>query len=40
MTVPKSKINEWNDRIALTNQIQYWIENTTEKMVEIVQLYY
>jgi EsV-1-7 cysteine-rich motif len=41
MTVPKSKINEWNDRIvALTNQIQYWIENTTDKMVEIVQLYY
>ena len=41
MTVPKNKVDEWNNRITdLNNQIQYWIDNTTDKTVEIIELYY
>ena len=41
MTVKKCKIVEWAERInALNNQIQYWIDNTPDKMIETVQLYY
>jgi hypothetical protein len=36
-----SKKEEWNDRIkVLKEQIQYWINNPTEKTVEIVELFY
>ena len=32
---------EWNNRlIILQNQIQYWINNKPEKMIEIIQLFY
>jgi hypothetical protein len=32
---------EWANRIdSLKQQIQYWVENTTEKTVEIVELFY
>ena len=41
MTVPKNKVDEWNNRITdLNNKIQYWIDNTTDKTVEIIELYY
>lgn len=39
--VKKSKMNEWSERLnALKYWVEYWIENRTDKMVEIVQLYY
>ena len=32
---------EWKERInTLKTQIQYWIDNSTEKTVEIIELYY
>jgi len=39
--VSKSKENEWNNRLdVLKNQIQYWLDNTTDKTIEIIQLFY
>ena len=39
--VTKNNNKEWNNRLnALKKQIQYWIDNNTDKMVEIIQLYY
>ena len=41
MTIVKSKVNEWEERIQnLIQQIQYWIENPTEKTIEIIELFY
>ena len=41
MTITKSKQPEWEERInCLKQQIQYWIDNPTEKTVEIVELFY
>ena len=41
LTVPKNKVKEWESRIAdLINHIQYWVDNTAEKTVEIFPLYY
>lgn len=38
--VVKNK-KSWDDRLqTLLSQIQYWIENPTEKTVEIIELYY
>jgi len=32
---------EWNNRLeSLKNLIQYWVENETDKTIEIIQLYY
>jgi hypothetical protein len=40
-TIKKTKIKEWNKRLEyLKNQVQYWIDNKTDKTVEIVQLFY
>lgn len=39
--ISKSKLTEWEDRICtLKNAIQYWIENATDKLVEIIELFY
>jgi len=39
--VKKTKNDEWNNRLTiLENQINYWIQNTTNKTVEIIQLFY
>ncbi len=39
--IAKNKQAEWDERIAtLKQQIQYWIDNPTEKIVEIVELFY
>ena len=39
--IKKIKIKEWNERLnVLKEYIQYWICNTTNKMIEIVQLFY
>ena len=33
--------NEWNERLGiLIQQIKYWVDNPTEKTVEIVELFY
>ena len=39
--IKKSKIKEWSERLnKLEEQIKYWLTNTTNKTVEIIQLYY
>ena len=39
--IEKSKQIEWEERLnCLKNQIKYWIENPTEKILEIVELFY
>ena len=41
MQIQKTKQKEWEERIeALKHQIQYWIDNPTEKTIEIVELFY
>ncbi len=41
LTIPKNKVDEWNKRIlTLQQQIQYWIDNPSEKTIEIVELFY
>lgn len=40
-TVKKSKQKEWLERLeTLKLQIEYWLENKTNKTVEIIQLFY
>lgn len=37
----KTRTDEWTDRMnSLTNQIEYWVKHRTEKMVEVVNLYF
>lgn len=41
--IQKNKIEEWNNRLEfLKNQIEYWCkeENKTNKMIEVIQLYF
>ena len=41
MSIIIKKRAEWNARLeTLNGQIQYWIDNTPEKIVEIVELFY
>ena len=41
MQIMKTKQNEWQERInSLIKQITYWIENQSEKTIEIVELFY
>ena len=41
MLISKSKEKEWVERInSLKAQIQYWIDNPTEKTIEIIELFY
>ena len=41
MSVSKSKEKEWTNRInCLKQQIQYWVDNSTEKTIEIIELFY
>lgn len=41
MSIISSKRDEWNERLeTLNKQIQYWIDNISEKIVEIVELFY
>ena len=40
-TIKKTKVKEWNDRLtSLKTQIDYWLENATDKTVEVIQLFY
>lgn len=40
-TLKSNKINEWNERVStLKDQIIYWISNKTEKMIEVIELFY
>ena len=39
--IMKTKMSEWEERINILNQqIQYWIDNKTNKTIEIIQLFY
>ena len=39
--IVKTKKTEWENRVnVLKQQIQYWIDNPNEKMVEIIELFY
>jgi hypothetical protein len=41
MVVPKSRADEWEHRInCLKTTINYWVDNPTDKTVEIVELFY
>ena len=41
MTIKNNKQKEWIERIILLHrQIQYWIDNVPEKMIETIQLFY
>jgi hypothetical protein len=41
LQVMKTKQKEWEKRIAtLKEQIQYWMDNPSEKTVEIIELFY
>ena len=41
MQIMKTKEAEWSERmVCLKHQIQYWVDNPTEKTVEIVELFY
>jgi hypothetical protein len=41
MTIKPSKKVEWESRIdVLKEQIRYWMNNSTEKTVEIIELFY
>ena len=41
MQIIKTKQKEWEERIkTLKQQIQYWIDNPTEKTIEIIELFY
>jgi hypothetical protein len=41
MQISKTKQKEWEERInILKEQIEYWINNPTEKTIEIVELFY
>jgi len=40
-TIKKSKQKEWSNRLlSLCSQIQYWLENRTDKLIEIIHLFY
>jgi hypothetical protein len=41
MTIVKTKQAEWTERLLkLNQQIQYWVDNHSEKTVEIIELFY
>ena len=41
MTIMKTRQKEWDIRInTLKDQVKYWVDNTTEKTVEIIELFY
>jgi hypothetical protein len=39
--IDKAKECEWEHRInVLKQQIQFWIDNPPEKMIEVIELFY
>jgi hypothetical protein len=41
MQITKGKQQEWEERIeTLKQQIQYWIDNSSDKTIEIIELFY
>lgn len=41
LQISKNKREEWSERLTvLNNQIQCWVDNPTEKTVEIIELFY
>lgn len=40
-TIKKTKGKEWDERLnVLKDTVKYWINNPTDKMVEVIQLFY
>ena len=41
LQISKNKREEWTERLnTLNSQIQFWVDNPTEKTVEIIELFY
>jgi len=41
LTILKTKQAEWAERLdTLVRQIQYWVQNISEKTIEIIELFY
>ena len=41
LTIPMHKKNEWDNRLqCLKEHIDYWIKNSSDKIVEIIELFY
>ena len=41
LVIKKNKVDEYTIRVqTLLDQIQYWVDNKSEKMIEIVELFY
>jgi hypothetical protein len=41
MQIMKTKQNEWDERInILIQEIQYWIDNQSNKIIEVIELFY
>jgi hypothetical protein len=41
MQVSKKRQAEWEERLlTLKHQIQYWVDNSTTKTIEIVEIFY
>lgn len=41
MVIKNDKKEEWNNRLnMLHEQIKYWVENPSNKMIEIIELFY
>jgi hypothetical protein len=41
LSIMKTHQNKWNDRIKnLYDCIEYWLNNRTDKTIEMIQLYY
>jgi hypothetical protein len=39
--IKKNKTKEWNDRLSgLKETLTYWLNHTTDKTIEVIQLYY
>ena len=40
-TIKKNKQEEWKERLKiLEEQIKYWLNNKTSKLIEVIQLFY
>jgi hypothetical protein len=40
-TIPKNKESEWNRRLeVLTETVRYWIDNSSDRTVEVVNLWF
>jgi hypothetical protein len=41
LVIDPNKLDEWKQRLSkLKQQVKYWVDNPSEKMIEIIQLFY